>query len=53
MTDTEYSEMLAGLEEQKEARKAAFIELAKDQNPSDLFDFLEDNKADLSFLDGL
>lgn len=32
-------------------RKALFIELAKDQYLGDLFDFLEDNKADLSFLD--
>ena len=53
MTDTEYSEMLADLDAQKEARKAAFIEIAKDQDLGDLFDFLEDNKADLSFLDDL
>lgn len=54
MTDEEiYTGMLAELKEQEKARKAAFIELAKGQDLGNLFDFLEDNKCDLSFLDGL
>ena len=53
MTDTEEVYMLAELEEQKEARKAAFVNLMVGSDLGDIFDFLNDNKCYLSFLDGL